>query len=130
MTIDETIIDEVLRSLLQKNVKLHFKNKVFKQGKFLLYKQNNYHLVFTLQNSKKGNIKFEVPIPYNIETWSDESTVYFDYRLIALAKKKDGLLNELQSIKTANKESKFYDSIMEIQVIPNETVPEMVKHTT
>lgn len=118
MNIEDTQTDKILRTLLQKNIKLHFKNKVFKQGKLLLFKQNNYFIVMTMNNKKKGTINFEIPIPFNIETWKDENLVYFDYRLSALSKKKTDLLAKLKDIKCA-KESKFYDSILEINILPD-----------
>ncbi len=118
MSIDGTLLDETLKNLLQKNLRLSFKNKPFKLGKLLLYHQNNYFLSLLFHNHKKGNVKFEIPIPYCIESWPDEDVIYFDYRLSALSKKKDNLLKLLREIK-CTKETKFYDSIMEITILAN-----------
>jgi len=87
----------------------------------LLYKQNNYYLSLLFHNIKRGNIKFEIPIPYNIEMWLDEDIIYFDYRFSALAKRKEGLLDMLKNT-TCIKESRFYNSILEIYVLPNEEI--------
>ena len=115
MTIDGTQIDEVLKKLLQKNVKLQFKNKIFKSGKLLLYKQNNYHLSILLHNDKRGSVRFEIPIPFQVESWLDDGIVYFDYRLATLAKRKEPLLQQLRGVEPA-KNSKYYDSILEIVI--------------
>jgi hypothetical protein len=118
MTIENTLIDKTLKELLQKNVRLQFKSKPFKQGKLLLYQQNNYYISLLLQNSKKGNVKFEIPIPYHVESWPDEKLVYFDYRLSTLSKKKDSLYQQLKSVRPT-KISKYYDSILEIIILPD-----------
>ncbi len=72
-----------------------------------------------LQNNKRGNIKFEIPLPYEVEHWPDDNQIFFDYRLIALAKKKNELLDKLKNVQ-GSKESKFYNSILEIIILPNE----------
>lgn len=111
----------MLKKLLQKNVKLQFKNKAFKSGKLLLYKQNNYHLSLLLHNDKKGSVRFEIPIPFQVESHLDEGAVYFDYRLATLAKRKEPLLQQLKEVEPA-KNSKYYDSILEILIQADEVV--------
>ena len=121
MTIENTEIEKTLKKLLQKNVSLQFKNKLFKQGKLILFQQNNYHISLLLHSSKKGDIKLEVPIPYNVEEWIDDNLVYFDYRLTTLSQRKDELLQQLKSIKPL-KTSKYYNSILEIVILPDQVI--------
>jgi hypothetical protein len=121
MTIENTYIEKVLKSLLQKNIRLQFKNKVFKSGKLILFKQSNYHLAFILHSHKKGNVKFEIPIPFAVEYWPEDHLVYLDYRLGTLAKRKEELLQQLKSVSPV-KNSKYYDSILEIDILPDEEI--------
>ena len=51
MTIDGTDTERVLKELLQKNIKFNIKNKTFKKGRLILFKQNNYHLELTIKNN-------------------------------------------------------------------------------
>lgn len=121
MTIENTYIETVLKSLLQKNIRLQFRNKVFKTGKLILFKQNNYHLAFILHSHKKGNIKFEIPIPFAVEYWPEDKLAYLDYRLSTLAKRKGDLLLQLKKVNPV-KNSKYYDSILEIDILPDEEI--------
>lgn len=119
MTISDTHLEEVLKSLLQKNLKFNLNNKQFKKGKFILFKQNNYHIEFTIDKGDKDFKKFEVPIPFDVEQWDDDGLVYFDYRFTTLAKNDKELHRLLLSLpKDGN--NKFYDKIMEIEVLDGE----------
>ena len=115
MTILDTELEKVLMSLLQKDLKLTINNKQFRKGKFLLFKQNNYCLEFTI---KKGDDikRFEIPIPFNIEKWEDDGLIYFDYRLKTLSARDSELLEMLKSIPVVGG-NRFYDNILEIESI-------------
>lgn len=117
-----TYLEELLKTLFQKYLKFYLKGKVCKEGRFILFKQNNFHYTLTLKNEKKGLEKFEIPVPFNIEEWEAEDgvnpLVYFDYRLSTLAKNNNELLKILSRIpKEGN--NKFYNSILEIEIIPD-----------
>ena len=115
MLIDNTFIEETLKGLLQHNLKFNIKNKTFKKGKLILFRQNNYHLELTIE-IKDGIIKkFEIPIPFDIETWDDDGLVYFDYRLSTLSKGNSKCFNLVKNLpKIGN--NKFYNTILEIGV--------------
>lgn len=110
-----TKIDEVLKKILQKNIRMTLKNKLYKHGRLILFKHNNYHIEFMIvDDASKRRKKVEIPIPYNIEQWNKEQTIYFDYRLDTLAYKNEKILNMLKLLpKTGN--SKFYNNILEIK---------------
>jgi len=120
-----TFIEDILNSILQDHITFNIKNKVFKEGRLLIYKQNNYHLALTVENNKRGIFTFEIPIPFNIEVHKPEDDdelknglIYFDYRIMTLAKNNKSIYDKLKNMpRTGN--SKFYDTIMEL-VIKNE----------
>lgn len=114
MLINETKIEEILKFLLQKNLKFFIKSKQLKKGKLILFKQNNYHLELMMDINGEQK-KFEIPIPYDAEVWEDDNLVYFDYRLTTLAKNNPKLQKLIMSVpKDGN--SKFYDTILEIEI--------------
>lgn len=116
MTISDTHLEEVLKTLLQKNLKFNLNNKKYKIGKLILFKQNNYHIEFTINKGDDDLRRFEVPIPFNVENWEEDGLVYFDYRFATLAKNDKDLHRLLLSLpKEGN--NKFYDKILEIEVL-------------
>ena len=115
MTIDGTYVEEVLKDLLQKELHFNVKNKTFKKGKLILFKQNNYHLELTIRNNKDELKKFEIPIPFDVEVWEEDNLVYFDYRLSTLTKNNKVLQKTIDNLpKEGN--NKFYDTICEIEI--------------
>ena len=116
MTINDTEIEFVLKDLLQKDLKLSINNKQYRKGKLLLFKQNNYHIELTVRKNETDIKRFEIPIPFAIEKWNDDGLVYFDYRLLTLAKNNDTIYKMLKNLPTEGN-NKFYNKILEIQVI-------------
>jgi len=116
MTIDDTEIEDVLKGLLQKTLKLSINNKQYRKGKLLLFKQNNYHIEFTVRKNDVDIKRFEIPIPFSIEKWEDDGLIYFDYRLLTLSNKDEALLKMLKTLPVEGN-NKFYDQILEIQIL-------------
>jgi len=115
MLIDNTIIEETLKGLLQSNIKMNLKNKTFKKGKLILFRQNNYHLELTIEIKDGVTKKFEIPIPFDVESWDEDGLVYFDYRLSTLSKGNSKFYHLVKTLpKIGN--NKFYDTILEIEV--------------
>ena len=119
MTITDTQIEETLKELLQKNLKLSINNKQYRKGKLLLFKQNNYHIEFTIKKNDIDIKRFEVPIPFAVEKWNNEGLVYFDYRLSTLSKNDKKLFEMLERLPREGN-NKFYNKILEIQIITGE----------
>jgi hypothetical protein len=115
MTINDTEIEDALKFLLQKNLRLNI-NKQYRKGKLLLFKQNNYHIEFTVRKNDIDIKRFEIPIPFAIERWDEEGLIYFDYRLKTLSKKNAALFERLSKLPVDGK-NKFYDKILEIQIL-------------
>ena len=116
MTINGTEIEEILKDLLQKKLKLSINNKQYRKGKLLLFKQNNYHIELTVMKNDIDIKRFEIPIPFAVERWDKDNIVYFDYRLVTLSERDKKILDMVKSVPTDAK-SRFYDKIMEIKVI-------------
>ena len=118
MTITDTEIEETLKGLLQKDLKLSINNKQYRKGKLLLFKQNNYHIELTVRKNDVDIKRFEIPIPFGIEKWEEDGLVYFDYRLSTLAHNPK-LTKLLESLPTEGN-NKFYNKILEIEILPGE----------
>ena len=115
MTIDNTIIENALKGMLQRKIKINLKNKQIKKGKLILFKQNNYHLELTIKRDDGDLKRFEIPIPFHVEEHKNEGLVYFDYRFTTLGRGNKELIDILRKLpKEGN--SKFYDQIIEIEV--------------
>jgi hypothetical protein len=115
MIIANTKIEETLKDLLQKDLKLMINNKQYRRGKLLLFKQSNYFIEFTILKNVEDIKRFEIPIPFGIEKWDKEGLVYFDYRLKTLAKSNTVVYEMLKKL-PAEGNNKFYNNILEFQV--------------
>jgi len=115
MTIDDTYLEEVLKGLLQKDLHFSIKNKTFKKGKLILFKQNNYHVALTIKNNKDELKNFEIPIPFDVEVWEEDDLVFFDYRITTLAKNNPDLQQVIRNL-PRDGNNKFYDTICEIKI--------------
>lgn len=116
MTIHGTEIERILKSLLQKDIKLSISNRQYRKGKLLLFKQNNYHIELTVRKNDIDIKGFEIPIPFAIESWEDDGLIYFDYRLAKLSN-NDKVLHSMLTQLPNEGNNKFYDKILEIQIL-------------
>jgi hypothetical protein len=114
MNINGTNIEEACKFLLQKNISLEIKNKIFKQGKLLLFYQKNFYLTFILNSSKKIKDKVEIPIPFEVETHLEEGLIYFDYRIKTLSKLAPEMENYLKIYPSKVSNNKYWDTILVI----------------
>ena len=112
--ISDTPIEEPLKKLLQQKVKIHLNNKVWRAGRLILFKQSGFYLEFTMKSNKRE--RFEVPIPYDIIFDEKNLVMYFDYRFSTLVYDDKESLKLIESI-TKEKRSRFYDTMMEIEII-------------
>lgn len=112
MTIHGSTLETACKFLLQKNLQLEFKNKIYKQGKLILFYQRNFYITFVMNTSKKESEKIEIPIPYEIELYEEDNLVYFDYRLKTLAKHAPEIETNLILYPRKTKNNKFWDNIL------------------
>jgi hypothetical protein len=114
MNINGTSLEDACKFLLQKHVSFEFNNKIFKQGKLLLFYQKNFYLMFIINTSKKEKDKIELPIPYEVEMHKNDGLIYFDYRIKTLAKIAPEIENHLKVYPAKINGNKFWDSILTI----------------
>ena len=115
MTINDTPLDSLLKSILQKTISFELEKKIFKTGKFLLYSQKYFFIVFVLQTDKKKQEKIDIPIPFNIEIHKEDNLVYFDYRLSTLSHNDKETLKLLQD--AVSVKNKFINKILTINLL-------------
>jgi hypothetical protein len=120
MTIYGTDIEKACKYLLQKDIKIDIKNKTFKQGKLLLFYQKNFYITLVMDTAKKLKEKVELPIPYAIEFYEEDSLIYFDYRIKTLAKYAPEIETNLIVYPKKITGNKFWDSILLINANTND----------
>ena len=111
--ITNTIIEDKLKNLLQHNIVLSVNNKKWKQGHFVLFKQNNFYIELYMKSNKKLYDKFDIPIPFNITDIKDG--LMFSYKLEHLSQNKEDILQDLIKIKPLMN-CRFYDKYIEIKI--------------
>lgn len=115
MTINDTPVDLVLKSLLQKNIVFELDKKTFKKGRLIIYSQKYFYITLVLHTDKKKQEKLDIPIPFNIEIHKEDNLIYFDYRLSTLAHNDKDLIKSLQE--GATTKNKFIDKILTISIL-------------
>lgn len=107
-----TLLEETLKNILQKQIKLQIGNKVIKQGKFLLFKQINYNIELVLKID--GVVKrFEIPAPYAVRTVKNSDNIIFDYKIKTLAHNNTQLEKTLKMV-AHNTSNKYLDKELKI----------------
>ena len=114
MNINGSSLEELCKHLLQKDISLEINNKIFKQGKLILFYQKNFYLTFILNTAKKDGDKIEIPIPFETEAHLDDNLIYFDYRIKTLAKLAPEIENYLKVYPVVGVKNKFWDTILTI----------------
>lgn len=114
MNINGTSLERACTLLLQKNISLELNNKVYKQGKLILFYQKNFYLIFLINSLKKNKDKIEIPIPYDIEVHEEDGLIFFDYRVKTLAKLAPEIEAYLKVYPNKVAGNKFWDTILTI----------------
>jgi hypothetical protein len=108
-------IDNLLKGILQKTIALTIRGKTLKRGRLVIFGYVGNYVVFDLLNGVKKE-RVEVPMPFALDI--KDSTIIFDYRFVTLA---DGDMETLGLLKSQKpvKDSKFYDTMLNIEVHAN-----------
>jgi hypothetical protein len=114
MTISGTKLEEICKFLLQKNISLEIKNKIFKKGKLIIFNQKNFYINFVLESAADSTDKIEIPIPFDIEIHKEENLIYFDYRLKCLYKFSPEIETNLIFYPKKVAGNRFWDTILTI----------------
>ena len=119
IVITDTELESVLKQLLQKQLKFWVNNKVWREGRLLLFKQSGFYLELIIKSKKKDKEKFEIPIPFKHTFCFEKNTVIFSYELGALTGENNKDISwTLGNIKPIRK-SRFYNVALEIQITPD-----------
>lgn len=113
ITITDTDLEKLLKSLLQRKLDFVIHKKQWRSGRLLLFKQNGFYLEFTIRNDKDKNERFEIPIPFDF-TQSPHG-IKFSYELKSLICNDPELIEDVKKI-GAGCRSKYFNSFMEIRV--------------
>jgi len=99
-----------LLECLQKNLTFSVNNRIIKKGKLLLFRRVHYFIQIALQSENKVRENFEIPIPFQVESYEDEGLLYFDYRPSSL---------KVSSLPVATNKvsSTYFNKILEITVL-------------
>lgn len=117
MDITDTILEGMLKQMLQRYLTIYKDKRVIKKGKLLLFKQNNFNIDLHLMVPKKDNpIIYSLPVPFDTIIKGDKY-IMFDYRLNSLVRNNIGMYTRLVNIVPAKK-SKFYNTEICIEVDP------------
>lgn len=112
ITITDTELETTLKSLLQRDLRFQINKKCWRQGKLLIFKQNGFHIEFTIKNEDNKNERFEVPIPFDVIT--TPFSVTFSYKLSSLICNNHSVIDEIKKI-NPNCRSKYFDNCLEIK---------------
>jgi hypothetical protein len=113
ITITDTDLEVLLKSLLQRNVNFIIHKKQWRSGKVLLFKQNGFFIEFTIKNTKEKIERFEIPIPFEVTGKKD--FLRFSYELSSLVCNNQELINEIKKIEP-NCRSKYFNSYLEMHI--------------
>ena len=102
-------VEDALKPLLQKNIKLQVKDKVLKEGRFILFNIKDFYVTFTIRNIKDELKTYEAPLPFNVT--SERGNCVFDYRFGNLSTSQTNLEIKIKCLDSAKK-SKFYNTSM------------------
>ena len=113
ITITDTDLEKLLKTLLQRKLDFIIHKKIWRTGRLLLFKLCGFYLEFTIRNDKDKIEKFEVPFPFDfIQTYNG---IKFSYELKTLTCNNPKLIEDIKKIGAGCK-SKYFNSFMEIRV--------------
>ena len=118
MIINNTKLENLLKSFLQKKLSFELDNKVFKTGKILLFTQKYFYISFIINTAKKKQEKLDIPIPFDYIINTEKNQICLDYRINILAHNNKEALSLLQNFINKNFiKNKFFNKILKIQII-------------
>lgn len=106
--------ENVLASLLQHTLQIRVAGKNIRNGRLVHFKRVHYVFQLIFINSKGNRETLELPLPYEIESYSEDNLIYFDYRNKTLSHGDADLLFKLRKVRNTNC-SIFFDRIVEIE---------------
>lgn len=108
-----TDVQESLKPHLQCETIISVRNKIYKKGKLILFNEINNLLQLTMLSDQM--YKFEIPIPFAIESHLEDGIIFFDYRIKYVIDKNDASVDLIYKMLTQFKPHKFFDSIVTLE---------------
>ena len=105
---NHNLVDNTLKDLLLRNVKIVSRKRVLSTGRILLYELKDFNIKLQFTNNKK------VEILYPFDIHRKDNFVFFDYRLFHIH--QDDIIQKVRSkhmIK--NPRNKYYDLLVSIE---------------
>ena len=108
-------LQECMKTVLQRDIKLVINNKVIREGKLILFNLKDYYIecMFIVKDNQRKT--YEIPAPFAIDI--HENKILFDYTIETATNNN---LNNNVAIKMlaleAGKKSKFYDNVLTIEI--------------
>ena len=109
ISLDQVPGESFLLNCLQRHITFNINNKQIKKGKLLLFRRVHFYIQIALSTDKFDREHFEIPIPFDVENYSSEGLLYFDYRINSLKVSDLPLFPSKIS-------STFFNKILEISV--------------
>lgn len=103
-------VGEEFKPYLQSQVTIMFGNRVYKKGRLLLY-TNVYNLIELLIAGDQ-EFRIEIPLPFAMEAYPDDSLIYFDYRIKHITDRNLASLDLVNALTAKTKPHKFYNGIL------------------
>ena len=113
ITITDTDLEIILKSLLQRKIEFVIHKKTWRSGRMLLFKQNGFFVEFIIKTNKDKIERFEVPIPFDVINKSDH--IRFSYELTSLICNNSEIVDEIKKIEP-NCRSKYFNSYLELYI--------------
>ena len=110
-----TSIDNILKQLLQKDIRFVLNDQVNREGKLILFNHGYFTLNFHIKNYRKNkNELFKIPVPFDFEYHDEDGLLYFDYRIKTFSHGNTEIESMIKNIKKPHT-SKYYDKILIIE---------------
>ena len=107
-------LQECMKTLLQRDIKLTINSKVLREGKLILFNLKDYYIECTLINKNNQQKIYEIPVPFTIDIKS--KYILFDYGINSVSKGDiDNKLTIKMLASNIGKKSKFYDNTLTIE---------------
>ena len=119
MIINNTNLENLFKSFLQKKLLFEIDNKIIKTGKLLLFSQKYFYISLLLTTTKKKQEKLDIPIPFNIKSIENNKQFLLDYKINALAQNNPQALQLLEEKinNNFNTKNKFFNKTLSIQIL-------------
>lgn len=108
-----THIENTFNSLLQRDLEFCIDGKIIKDGKLVLFCQNEFYLNFHLKGGSSDKKKYEIPYPFKV-TRTDDDRLILDYSISAISSGDADIEYRLLAL-TKKAYSKLYGKCVEIR---------------